>query len=105
MAQNDLENWDQARYTELNAYFRIKIRTLLESDPFLKEMVEQQKSISLPELIDRMTYRDQQRWSEFLVLDRIKLQVDIQNHLEGKGTPYNPQQGFSSDLTGDENIW
>ena len=105
MEQNDLENWDEARYSELNAYFRIKIKTLLESDPFLREMVEQQNSVGLPDLVGRMTLSDQQRWAEFLVLDRIKLQIDIQNHLEGKGKPYSPQHGFTSDLTDGENYW
>lgn len=105
MEQTDFENWDETRYSELNAYFRIKIKTLLESDPFLREMVEQQNSIGLPDLVGRMTLSDQQRWAEFLVLDRIKLQIDIQNHLEGKGIPYNPQHGFTSDLTDRENYW
>ncbi|MGV3585370.1 MAG: hypothetical protein ACO1OF_00065 [Adhaeribacter sp.] len=105
MEPNDLEKWDAARYNELNAYFRIKIKYLLESDPFLMEIIAQQNSIALPDLVDRMSINDQQRWAEFLALDRLKLQLNIQNHLEGKGTPYTPENGFGPDSANNENLW
>ena len=39
MEQNNVEKWDSDRYRELNAYFRIRIKTLLESDPFLQGII------------------------------------------------------------------
>lgn len=105
MEPNNSDNWNSTRYGELNAYFRLKIKTLLESDPFLIELVAKQKSISLPDLVDRMSVSDQQSWAEFLELDRIKLQLDLKNHLEGNGTPFNSEIGNFPDSGGQENYW
>ncbi|KAA5541185.1 hypothetical protein [Adhaeribacter rhizoryzae] len=105
MEPNNLDKWDVARYNELNGYFRIKIKYLLESDPFLMEIIAQQNSIALPDLVDRMSLDDQQQWAEFLALDKLKLHLNIQNHLEGKGTPYSPENGFASDSANNENLW
>ena len=105
MEQNNLEKWDSDRYRELNAYFRIRIKTLLESDPFLQGIIAQHNSIQLQDLVARMTEPDQQRWSEFMVLDQMKLHLDIQNHLEGKGTPLDTQNGFGPNLTDEEDYW
>lgn len=109
MSAPDFGKWDEERYLELNAYFRVKIRVMLESDPFFKDLLAQGKGLQLQELTDRMPVRDQQLWQEFLELDLIKLHKDMQDHLEGRGTPYNSRTGFGSgSLSGpgsEENPW
>lgn len=98
MAQIDLTKWDHARYLELNTYFRVKIQGMVDSDPYIKELIQEKPGLQLQDLIGRMSERDQELWGEFMELDRIKLHIDMQNHLEGKGTPYSPQKGFGSNL-------
>lgn len=96
MEDNNLEHWDEQRYLELNSYFRVRIQILVDSDPYIKEMTAQAKGLQLNDLINRLSEDDQLLWHEFLQLDSIKLYRDMRNHLEGKGTPYNPRDGFSS---------
>ncbi|MBC5773236.1 hypothetical protein H8S95_04100 [Pontibacter sp. KCTC 32443] len=102
MENINLNDWDEARYLELNAYFRVRIQVLVDSDPYIREMMEQEKSMQLKDLIDRLSDEDQQLWHEFLRLDSIKLHRDMKNHLEGKGTPYNPRDGFSGSVSDDD---
>lgn len=96
MKNPDLEQWDEDRYMELNTYFRVKIQGMVDSDPYIKELIKQETGLQLQDLIDRMSERDQTLWTEFIRLDRIKLHIDMQNHLEGRGTPYSPQKGFGN---------
>jgi hypothetical protein len=95
MEQPEFTGWDAERYQELNDYFRLKIKILLETDPYLQDLLNQGKGLQLDQLTDRMTYEDQQRWQEFLHLDQLKFHQDLHNHLEGRGTPYNSRTGFS----------
>jgi len=88
--------WNAERYRELNDYFRVRIRVMLESDPYLQELVSMQKSLELEQITDRMSGRDQELWQEFMELDQLKFYQDMQNHLEGKGQPYNSRTGFGS---------
>lgn len=81
---------------ELNTFFRVKIQGMVDSDPYIRDLQRQEGGLQLSDLIDRMSEQDQERWAEFIRLDRIKLHRDMQNHLEGKGTPYTPQKGFGS---------
>jgi hypothetical protein len=99
MKQIDLSDWDDERYIELNSYFRVKIQGMVDSDPYIQELMKQDTGLQLQDLIDRMSEKDQELWAEFIALDRIKLHIDMQNHLEGKGTPYSPQRGFGNNLT------
>ena len=102
MDAEDLNNWDEERYLELNSYFRVRIQILVDSDPYIKELLHQNKALQLNDLIDRLSEEDQKRWHEFLKLDSIKLHIDMRNHLEGKGTPYNPRDGFTSGAVDDD---
>lgn len=102
MEEPNLNEWDEERYRELNSYFRIRIQVLVDSDPVIKGMVQQGKSMQLSDLINQLSDDDQQLWHEFIKLDAIKLHLDMQNHLEGKGTPYNPRDGFNSSAEDDE---
>ena len=102
MAPINLDRWDENRYRELNAYFRIRIKTLLESDPYFKEILAQEQGLQLQDLVNRMTNADQVLWTEFLELDQLKLHIDLQNHLEGKGMPFAPQRGFGNNLFNSE---
>ncbi|WP_347159091.1 hypothetical protein [Pontibacter chitinilyticus] len=92
----NLENWDAERYQELNTYFRIKIDHLLRTDPHLQEQLQLHNNLPLPELVAQLSEEDQARWEEFLVLDRLKLQADMWNHLNGTGPRYQPGLGFTS---------
>lgn len=102
MDMTNPENWDEDRYLELNTYFRYKIQGMVDSDPHIKDLMQQEEGLQLQDLIERMSERDQDLWEEFLQLDRIKLHQDLKNHLEGKGTPYDPRYGFSGPETDDE---
>ncbi|WP_205500825.1 hypothetical protein [Rufibacter psychrotolerans] len=93
-ATNDKAEWDLERYRELNGYFRERINQLLTSDPHLINQVAQGQSLRLEEIVESMTLNDQVLWKEFLQLDQMKMQIDIQDHLEGKGTPLDSQKGF-----------
>ncbi|MDX5345976.1 MAG: hypothetical protein LPK19_01905 [Hymenobacteraceae bacterium] len=102
----DFDRWDEDRYRELNQYFRVKIKVMLESDPYLQELLAKDNSMQLTDLIDRMPHEDQLLWKEFLELDRIKLHHDMQNHLEGRGTPYNSRTGFTNRSDdNDDSMW
>ncbi|MFD2245128.1 hypothetical protein [Pontibacter ruber] len=102
MKQIDLSKWDEERYKELNTYFRVRIQGMVDSDPYIKELIETDKNLQLSDLIDRMSVKDQGLWKEFIELDQIKLHMDMRDHLEGRGTPYNPQTGFGNKLSDSE---
>ncbi|QCR23523.1 hypothetical protein [Pontibacter sp. SGAir0037] len=91
-----MENWNEERYKELNTYFRIKIEHMLRTDPQLQEWQQEGRKIDLKEMMAQFPKEDQERWQEFLELDQLKMQVDIWNHLNGKGIPYQPGFGFSN---------
>lgn len=99
----EMEYWDEDRYMELNTYFRVKIQGMVDSDPYIRDLQKQEEGLQLSDLIDRMSEHDQALWAEFIRLDRIKLHMDMQNHLEGKGTPYDPRSGFGGNTEGPEN--
>lgn len=102
------DEWDDEKYNLLNAHFRQKINELLRSDPYLQEAVSAGKGLQLEDLIDRMTARDKKLWIEFMKLDRMKLEMDMRDHLEGKGTPYNPRTGFGNStgsISDEEEPW
>lgn len=92
MKNEHLENWDEARYKELNTYFRIRIELLLRSDPQL----QQDHNLQLSDLVSQFDEDDKHRWDEFMVLDKQKLEADMWNHLNGEGTRFRPGFGFSS---------
>lgn len=94
MIKSEFWEWNAERYLELNDYFRIRIKLMLESDPYLQELVSARVSLQLSQITDRMTERDQEMWSEFMRLDEAKFYLDLQNHLEGRGTPFNSRTGF-----------
>ncbi|MBB6610078.1 hypothetical protein H7F15_03425 [Pontibacter sp. Tf4] len=102
MEQENLNEWNEERYRELNSYFRVRIQVLVDSDPYIRDMVQQGKSLQLNDLISQLSEDDQELWHEFIRLDAIKLHHDMQNHLEGRGTPYNPRDGFSSTTDDDD---
>jgi hypothetical protein len=97
MSDQNLHDWDEEKYHLLNAHFRTRINELLTSDPYLVRAVAEGKGLQLDELVGRMTEADQRHWKEFLRLDRIKLHMDMQDHLDGRGTPYSPRTGFQDD--------
>jgi hypothetical protein len=108
MTHIDLSKWDEERYVELNTYFRIRIQGMVDSDPYIKELIETDKNLQLLDLIERMSDKDQELWKEFMELDQIKLYKDMRDHLEGRGTPYSPQKGFGnklSDSEDDTQLW
>ena len=86
--------WNEERYIELNTYFRVRIQQLLETDPHLQQQVAQGNSLQLTEIVECMTLNDQESWQEFLHLDQLKMHQDLQNHLEGKGSPLDSKTGF-----------
>lgn len=90
------DEWDDEKYNLLNAHFRQRINELLRSDPYLQQAVSAGNQLQLEDLIDRMTAKDRQLWKEFMRLDRMKLEMDMRDHLEGKGLPYTPQNGFGN---------
>lgn len=100
--------WNAERYRELNAYFRVRIKVLLESDPFLKDLIRQQQTLELHHITERMSEADQKIWQEFMKLDQAKFYLDMQAHLEGRGTPFNSRTGFGKNAptdTPDEPTW
>ena len=100
MTHIDLSKWDEERYIELNTYFRVRIQGLVDSDPYIKQLIDSEESLQLQDLIERMSVKDQGLWKEFIELDRLKLYQDMRDHLEGRGTPYSPQKGFGNKLSG-----
>ncbi|GAB3539210.1 hypothetical protein GCM10027443_35450 [Pontibacter brevis] len=107
-AERNTNEWDDEKYNLLNAHFRQRINELLGTNPYLVERVAEGKQLQLSELIDRMTARDKQLWVEFMRLDRLKLDRDMRDHLEGRGTPYSPQKGFGNStgsIGGEEEPW
>lgn len=103
----NVNEWDDEKYNLLNAHFRQRINELLSTDPDLLETVREGKGLQLEDLIDKMTPKDKMLWKEFMNLDRMKLDMDMKNHLEGKGTPYSPRTGFgnSTGNIGEEEPW
>ncbi|WP_337068663.1 hypothetical protein, partial [Pontibacter sp. 13R65] len=92
MKNANLENWDEDRYKELNTYFRIKIDLLLRTEPHW----QQQNNLQLSDLVAQFDEEDQQRWKEFIMLDKLKLEADMWNHLNGEGPRFRPGFGFSN---------
>ncbi|WP_181306352.1 hypothetical protein [Rufibacter sp. XAAS-G3-1] len=86
--------YDAARHRELNGYFRDRIQHQLTTDPHLQNQVAQGNSLQLKEIVESLTLNDQVLWKEFLHLDQLKMHQDLQNHLEGKGTPLHDGSGF-----------
>ncbi|QHL86489.1 hypothetical protein GU926_03140 [Nibribacter ruber] len=89
------QHWDEALYNELNLYFKSRIRELLEANPALLQR-QQENKLQLADLVACMPLEDQNRWHRFLHLDQLKLNQDLQNHLEGKGEPFNPGTRFGN---------
>lgn len=89
-----MPEFDTTKYQELNLYFKQKIRELLESDPQLTNRTAAGESLDLNEIVECMTLNDQLRWKEFLALDQQKMNIDLQNHLEGKGDPLHGREDF-----------
>lgn len=90
----NLENWNEERYKELNTYFRIIIEQMLRTNSSLVERQQQDTKMDLEELVAHFSEDDQERWAEFLELDKLKMQVDMWNHLNGNGTRFQPGVGF-----------
>lgn len=82
-------NWDEQAYKELNTYFKIKIELMLQKNPELTA-----NSLELEELVAQFNEEDQERWAEFLKLDKQKMEIDMWNHLNGNGTRFQPGIGF-----------
>lgn len=89
-----MPEFDAAKHQELNLYFKQKIRELLEANPQLNQKTAAGHSLELDELVECMPLQDQLRWKEFLELDQQKLNIDLQNHLEGTGDPLQNQEAF-----------
>jgi chemotaxis response regulator CheB len=100
----ELENWDEARYKELNNFFRMRIQDMVDADPHIKELMEQDNGLQLQDIIANLAPHEQEMWQEFIYLDKLKLQIDMYNHLHGKGTPYNPLTGFANEEDDDEDM-
>ena len=96
MENHNLENWNAERYKELNTYFRIKIDHMLRTDPKLQARLQEQANMQLSDLVNQFSEDDQERWEEFIQLDKLKMQVDMWNHLNGNGTRYQPGLGFTN---------
>ncbi len=90
----NLDNWDEERYKELNTYFRIIIEQMLRTNTDLKEKMQQGSNLQLNDLVAQFHEDDKERWIEFLDLDKIKMQIDIWDHLHGRGTRFKPGEGF-----------
>ncbi|WP_242919481.1 hypothetical protein [Pontibacter liquoris] len=103
MEEMNPENWNEARYKELNTYFRIKIEHMLRTDTHMQEQLEQNPKLELADLVAHFSEEDQERWKEFIALDQQKMKVDMWNHLNGTGTRYEPGIGFTS--TEDDTTW
>lgn len=89
------ENWDEALYQELNVYFRIRIEQLLQTNAELRERQQNAETMQLEDLVSYFNEEDRERWQEFVELDRLKLQIDMWNHLHGVGSRYRPGLGFT----------
>ena len=89
-----MQDFDAAKHQELNLYFKQKIKELLESHPQLANRTNAGESLELNEIVECMTLNDQLRWKEFLALDQQKMNLDLQNHLEGKGDPLHSKEDF-----------
>lgn len=94
MEKMNLEDWNEERYKDLNTYFRIRIEQLLKQDEQLRDQMESGVDLELKDIIKQMGEEDKERWDEFILLDKLKLQVDVWNHLHGIGTPFKPGTGF-----------
>ncbi|WP_066829509.1 hypothetical protein [Rufibacter ruber] len=94
MENLDSKNWNEDRYSELNAYFRERIRKQLDEHPDLQQPETDRRNLQLAEIIDSLPLHDQLLWQEFLELDQLKMHLDMQNYLEGKGSPTDFQNRF-----------
>ncbi len=90
----NLANWDGERYKELNTYFRIMIEQLLRTNSDLQAHMQQNANLKLDDLVEHFSPDDQERWQEFLELDQMKMQIDMWDHLNGRGTRFKPGEGF-----------
>lgn len=99
----NLEKWDEERYKELNTYFKIIIEQMLRTDTQLKEKLQQNINLQLSDLIAHFNEDDQERWEEFLALDKLKMEIDMWEHLNGRGTRFKPGEGFVNPE--DDTIW
>lgn len=97
------DNWDAERYRELNIYFKIIIEQMLRTDQNLQEKMQQNPNFELSELVAHFSGDDQERWQEFIELDKMKLQIDMWDHLNGKGTRFKPGEGFVNPE--DDTMW
>jgi hypothetical protein len=91
-----IEQWNEERYRELNTYFKIRVEQLLQQNENLRAQVANRNDLQLSDFVAHMTEHDQERWDEFIQLDKLKFEIDMWNHLNGKGTPYQPGIGFNS---------
>ena len=103
MENPNLGNWDEARYKELNTYFRIKIELMLRTNPHLVAQQQENTTMHLQQLVNELSDEDEERWEEFMKLDKQKMELDIWNHLHGKGTRYRPGIGFTK--SDDDTTW
>lgn len=103
MENPNLEHWDEARYKELNIYFRIKIERLLHTNPQLLAQQQEKGTMPLQQLVDEFSADDRERWQEFLHLDKLKMEIDLWDHLHGRGTRYRPGLGFTN--PDDDTTW
>ncbi|TPE43277.1 hypothetical protein [Pontibacter mangrovi] len=102
MENPNLEHWNEERYKELNTYFRIKIELLLRTNPHLVAQ-QQESTLHLQELVAEFSQEDKERWEEFMRLDKLKMEIDMWDHLHGKGTRYRPGLGFTN--SEDDTTW
>lgn len=102
MENPNLQNWDAARYKELNTYFRIKIEQMLRTNPHLLAQ-QQENTLHLEQLVQEFTEEDKERWQEFIHLDKLKMEADMWDHLHGKGTRFRPGLGFVNEK--DDTTW
>ncbi|WP_266205141.1 hypothetical protein [Pontibacter kalidii] len=103
MENPNLENWDEARYKELNTYFRIKIELMLRTNPHLVAQQQESSNMHLQELLNEFDADDRERWEEFIQLDKLKLEADMWDHLHGRGTRFRPGLGFTN--PDDDTTW
>ncbi|MCX2740743.1 hypothetical protein [Pontibacter anaerobius] len=96
MENPNLENWDEARYKELNTYFRIKIEQMLQTNPNLLAQQQESSTLHLQQLVAEFGEEDKERWEEFIRLDKLKMEAAMWDHLHGRGSRYRPGIGFTN---------
>jgi hypothetical protein len=102
MEKPNMENWDEARYKELNTYFRIKIEHMLRTNPHLVAQQQDNSTLHLQQLVNEFNEEDKERWEEFMRLDKLKMEADMWDHLHGRNTRYRPGIGFTDP---DDTTW